>query len=79
MIKYKEQSWSESRNIQAVGYFCTLKTLFNRLAARATLFYLVNFTVLLRNALRMKQLDINNLLDVLVCSIAGNFYSLFVF
>ena len=64
--------------------FCTVKNLFDQSAARYTLLYPLCFSRLMRNkqkdlAEKESRWIINNLSDVLVCSIAEYFYSLFVF
>ena len=64
--------------------FCTVKNLFDQSAARYTLLYPLCFSRLMRNkqkdlAEKKSRWIINNLSDVLVCSIAEYFYSLFVF
>ena len=64
--------------------FCTVKNLFDQSAARYTLLYPLCFSRLMRNkqkdlAEKESRWIINNLSDVLVCSIAEYLYSLFVF
>ena len=65
------------------GWF-TVKNLFNQSGARATLLYPLCFSHLMRNeqndlAKPRSSWKINDLLDVLACSIAEYFYYLLVF